>query len=203
MSVSETMTASGSVGAALAAAVVCFGTVAAGAEPAIPRASAVAKYRFLQDSKWYVPTATLPAIEFKLRNGVARSLIDQTVWDITSYRYGYFWGRSVAVFTRPGSGEPIAAPSCTRMVGSVTPSGRVHITFIGEDQNTVMGAVRGIGTLSGDDQQGWIFEMQMSTGSTSLIAHWSYMEQCKPGQQCEAQLPGSDLSLSDFLAQCD
>jgi len=40
--------------------------------------------------------------------------------------------------------------------------------------------------------------MQMSTGTTSLIARRSYMEKCKPGQPCEAQLPGSDLSLSDF-----
>jgi len=43
----------------------------------------------------------------------------------------------------------------------------------------------------------------MSTGFNSVLAHWSYMDQCKPGQPCEAQLPGSDLSLEQFLAQCN
>ena len=43
----------------------------------------------------------------------------------------------------------------------------------------------------------------MATGTTTLVAHRSYMAQCKKGEACEAKLPGSDLSLTQFLAQCD
>jgi hypothetical protein len=166
-------------------------------------AEGTAKYRFLRDSKWYVPAETLPAVEMQLRNGRVRAVVDQTVWEITDYRYGYFWGRTVASFKYASTGQPVAAPACSRMIGSVTPSGRVHITFVGDGQTTALTAVRGTGTLSGNSQEGWRFEMQMSTGSTSVIAHWSYMDQCKPGDACESKLPGTELSLSQFLAQCD
>jgi hypothetical protein len=163
----------------------------------------VKQFNFLRGSKWYVPPETLPAVEVKLKTGRVRAVIDQTVWDIPNYRDGYFSGRSVAVLKYAATGQPIGPVACSRLIGSVTPSGHVYITFVDADQATAFGAVRGIGTLSGNDQDGWRFEMQMSTGATSVVAHWSYMDQCKPGQACEAQLPGSDLSLADFLAQCD
>jgi hypothetical protein len=190
------MTAPRLIAAALTAAIAGLGCFAASAEQ-------VKQFKFLDDSKWYVPPATLPAMELKLRNGIARALIDQTVWDITKYRYGYFWGRSVAVFTYAGTGQPLGPPACARMVGSVTPSGRVHITFIPVGDRTTGNATVGTGTLTGNNQEGWTFEMQMSTGFNSVVAHWSYMEQCKSGQPCESQLPGSNLSLAEFLAQCD
>ena len=160
------------------------------------------QYSFLRGSKWYVPPSTLPAIEMRLKTGRVRALVDQTVWDITHYRYGYFWGRTVAVFKYVNTGQPIGDPGCSRMVGSVTPSGRVHITFIPDGPPVTSLATTGLGTLSGNKTDGWTFEMQMSTGVTKLLAHWSYMVQCKSGQACEAKLPGSDLSLADFLAQC-
>ena len=186
----------------LPAVIACVASVTASAQP-VQRDLSVATFQFLRGSKWYVPAATLPALELKLRNGAARALIDQTVWDITQYRYGYFWGRTVAVFRYAVNGQPLGAPACSRMVGSVTPSGRVHITFVPAGDKTMSNATVGTGTLTGSNQQGWRFEMQMSTGLNSVVAHWSYMDQCKPGQQCETRLPGSNLSLADFLAQCD
>jgi hypothetical protein len=197
------MLRAGILAAACAAAITCLGGVAASAEQPIATANGVAQFRFLRGSKWYVPPETLPAMEFKLSNGRARALIDQTVWDITDYRYGYFRGRTVAVFKYAATGEPLGEPACSRMVGSVTPTGRVHITFIPNGDRTMSNATVGTGTLTGSDQEGWVFEMQMSTGFNSVVAHWSYMEQCKPGQPCETQLPGSTLSLEEFLAQCD
>jgi hypothetical protein len=189
--------------AACAAAIACFGVAAAQAQSSGQAGAAAGQFRFLKNSKWYVPTETLPAAELKLTTGRVRALIDQTVWDIDHYRDGYFSGRSVAAFKYAATGEPFGAPACSRLIGSVTPSGHVYIIFVDDGQNTAFGAVRGIGTLTGSDQAGWRFEMQMSTGATSVVAHWSYMDQCKPGEACEAQLPGSDLSLADFLAQCD
>jgi hypothetical protein len=192
----------------IATLITCVGGFAAAADPLdanpfAPAATGIQKYRFLKASKWFVPTETLPAAALNLKNGRVVPLIDQTVWDITKFRDGYFWGRTVAVFKNPTTGQPTGAPACSRMLGSVTPDGLVHITFIGDDQTTADTAVRGIGTLTGSNRRGWRFQMQMSTGSTTVVAHWSYMDQCKSGDACETQLPGSDLSLADFLAQCD
>lgn len=189
--------------AGCAFALACFGGATAWAEaPVAPNAADLAEYSFLGGSTWYVPTQTLPAIEMNLANGNISAVADQTVWAITGYRYGYFWGRTAAVFTRQIAGASRSALSCASMLGSVTPDGRVHITFVPKGQKTTLGAVRGIGALSRASHE-WLFEMQMSTGATSVVAHWSYMAQCRPGQACEAKLPGSALSLKQFLAQCD
>jgi hypothetical protein len=161
-----------------------------------------AQYGFLRGSKWYVPTETLPAVNMPLNSNVVQPLSDQTVWEITGYSKGYFWGRSVAVFKRP-SGAQLGPVACSRMLGSVTPSGRVHITFVPQRDVTTRSAVTGIGTLAREAPQGWTFEMQMATGTASVVAHWSYMYQCKSGDACETTLPGTSQSLDEFLAQCD
>ncbi|HVZ53887.1 MAG TPA: hypothetical protein VG986_18105 [Pseudolabrys sp.] len=188
------------VSCAFAAA--CLLSVAAGAEPVVPNAPDMVKYSFLGHSQWYVPAETLPAVEMNLATGKVFGVVDQTVWDITGYRYGYFWGRTAAVFTRQVGGKPQASLSCATMLGSVTSDGQVYITFVPKGQKTALAAVRGIGSLK-PTAHDWRFQMQMSTGTTTLIAHGSYMAQCRAGQACETKLPGSDLSLKQFLAQCD
>jgi hypothetical protein len=195
------MVGTNSIAAGCAFTLACLGGFAAWAEaPITPNAAD--KYSFLAGSSWYVPTQTLPAIEMNLANGKISLVADQTVWSITGYRYGYFWGRTVAVFTRRVAGALKTSLSCASMLGSVTPDGRVQITFVPKGQKTALTAVRGTGALS-QTPNDWLFEMQMSTGTTSVVAHWSYMAQCKPGQACEAELPGSSLSLQQFLAQCE
>ncbi|HVV63812.1 MAG TPA: hypothetical protein VHD14_18855 [Pseudolabrys sp.] len=187
--------------AACCALAACFLTGPASAQVPTSRA-APTDYSFLRGSQWYVPSATLPAANLILKNDAVRPVLDQTVWDIIGYQKGYFWGRSVASFTQPVSGKPVTGVSCSRFLGSVTPSGRVYITFVPDGDTTTSSAVTGIGTLSSSVTQGWTFEMQMATGSAFVLAHWSYMYQCKAGQACEARLPGTRLSLQDFLAQC-
>lgn len=176
---------------------------AAPAEPAAETAaSGATTYDFLTGTQWYVPPATLPAVQMNLQNGTIVPLVDQTVWDITNSDHGYFWGRVVTVIRPWGSPPSSGIPSCARMLGSVTPDGHAYITFVDSDQKTTVGAVRGIGTLTRPGSGAWRFQMQMSTGTTGVVAHWSYMDQCKRGQACQTKLPGSNLSLSQFLAQC-
>jgi hypothetical protein len=191
-----------SIAALCGVALACFAISAAGAEPVVPNAPDTIKYSFLNHSQWYVPTATLPAVEMNLANGQVSGVVDQTVWDITGYRYSYFWGRTAAVFTRQVGGKPQMSLSCATMLGSVTPDGQVYITFVPKGQKTALAAVRGIGTLK-PTAHDWLFQMQMATGTTTLVAHRSYMAQCKKGEPCQSKLPGSDLSLTQFLAQCD
>jgi hypothetical protein len=47
-------------------------------------------------------------------------------------------------------------------------------------------------------------ENQMSTVAVQnvLLTHWAYMYQCKPAEPCFAELPGSGLSIAEFLAPC-
>ena len=159
-----------------------------------------APFRFLDGSIWYVPVETLPAAAMDLTNGKVLPLVDQTVWEIAGYRDGYFWGRSIASFTIPGIATPQV--ECSRMLGSVTPDGRVLISFVADNQQNASGAVSGIGTLFRHSPRGWRFQMQMATGATSITAHWSFMDQCRKNEPCASKLPGSKLSLRQFLAQC-
>ena len=189
-----------SVGSAIC--VVAFAALG-GIAALIPATASADTYSFLRNSKWYVPPATLPAALMTLSDGKVRPVLDQTVWDITGYRDGYFWGRSIAQFMRPDTGAPIGSASCSRMMGSVTPSGRISITFVNEDDKTTLRSVQGTGTLTVKSRGQSSFEMQMETGATFVVAHWSYMYQCIPGQPCNTKLPGTNLSLAKFIAQCD
>jgi hypothetical protein len=168
-----------------------------------PHAAFADNYSFLRGSKWFVPPSTLPAAVMTLKDGKVQPVLDQTVWDITGYKDGYFWGRSIVQFMRPDTGAPVGSASCTRMMGSVAQSGKVLITFINDADKTTLQAVQGVGTLSRAAHNVPVFEMQMATGSTFVLAHWSYMFQCIPGQPCNARLPGTKLSLAKFIAQCD
>jgi hypothetical protein len=161
-------------------------------------------YRFLNNSYWYVPTETLPAIQVDPSTGAVTRLVDQTLWTITSYTAGYFLGTSTAVLKNADTGAPIGPPSCTRIVGSVTPKGDVYIAFLDpSDPNAAADAIVGLGHLEQQAGTTWRFTMQMSTGNSSAIAHWSYMNQCKAGAPCNTRLPGTTLSLQQFAALCN
>jgi hypothetical protein len=85
-------------------------------------AATVNRWSWLADTYWYVPTSNLAALLFDSTAGTLRPVSDQTVFQITGYRDGYFWGNAV---TQLGS----SSPSGSSMVGSVTPQGRVLLTF--------------------------------------------------------------------------
>src|SRR5262249_57028042 len=122
---------------------------------------------------------------------------DQTVWHIERFENGYFFGPVVVKF----AGYPRL---CQYMIGSVTPAGRVYISF-----NSVQAIPIGnpsITTGSGEmvKQRGaWTFNMQMASGSSSSqIAHWAFMQQCTSVQRCWSELPGVEQSIPELLAQC-
>ena len=49
------------------------------------------RWRWLEDTYWYVPTSGLPAYVFSAGNSEPRRTLDQTVYHIADYRNGYFW----------------------------------------------------------------------------------------------------------------
>jgi hypothetical protein len=148
---------------------------------------------------WYVPPENLQAIQWDTEAPSAyASVDDQTVWHIERFDNGYFFGPVVVQF----AGYPRL---CQYMIGSITPGGRVYISF-----NAVQALPLGspsITTGTGEmvRQSGaWTFNMQMASGSSSTqVAHWAFMRQCTPDQPCWNDLPGTEGSIPELLAQCD
>ncbi|MFM1801245.1 MAG: hypothetical protein RJA81_597 [Planctomycetota bacterium] len=146
------------------------------------------RWRWLTNTYWYVPQYGLKAIEYNSSTGSLSSLQDQTVYHITGYRDGYFWGETVA---RYGNGSPSSAS----VVGSVTPQGRVLLTFNNGDEITT-----GYGVMIRQNGR-WAMENQMFTGSSKVqIGHWAYMVQTRPGTRSWRSLPFVNQSVPEFLS---
>jgi hypothetical protein len=155
--------------------------------PAMPPAS---PWEFLKDSYWTVPADNLRAY---VTTGSLPTPIpseDQTVYHITEYRDGYFWGSNATSINHN--------VTCAALMGSVTPEGRVLLSFVTTASD---------GTTS---QQVGYGQMTLKNGAWTMLnqtaapnfAHWAYMVQSKPGDASWKRLPGVGQSVGDFLGQC-
>ena len=149
-------------------------------------------WNWLQDTYWYVLPANIPALQYDPDSNALNWVNDQTVWHLTGYRLGYFWGISSTVIQKRG-GEPVG-PVFYTMLGSITPEGRVHITFIPRQGDPVIG----IGCVI-EHQNQRSFEMQMSSGRNVRTAHWAYMMRIEPGDRAWESLPGTHTSVPAML----
>jgi|SRR6185436_372177 len=157
-------------------------------------------WSWLEDTYWCVPPASLPALRFDQDGNALTWVVDQTVWHITGYRDGYFWGVCAALLRDAGEPVPERGPGSQprgfTMLGSVTPEGRVHLTFIPDSQGS---ATIGIGRAV-RHQAEWSLEMQMSSGAGSqTTAHWAYMMRVRPDDPSWSSLPGVGLSVPEML----
>jgi hypothetical protein len=73
--------------------------------PAVPPTAN--RWSWLADTYWFVPTSNLAAVLFDSSSGTLVSIGDQTVFQITGYRDGYFCGKTV---TQLGSSSPTGSP---------------------------------------------------------------------------------------------
>ena len=152
------------------------------------------RWSWLANSYWYVPTANLSATLFNSSTETIAPVLDQTVFQITDYANGYFWGKTV---TQLGS----SSPSGSSMIGSVTPEGKVLLTF-----TTVSGSspsiTEGYGTMVRKRGK-WTMENQMFTSpiQTLQIGHWAYMMQTHPGLASWNHLPSAGVSVPEFLGE--
>lgn len=154
---------------------------------------ATARWDFLANSYWYVPTPNTPAVLFQVSNQVLTPVPDQTVFHITGYRSGYFWGVSV---TQLGP----STPTSSSMIGSVTPEARVLLNFTPMNGDSDPTATEGIGQMVRKHGQ-WTMENQMFTpsGSPVQVGHWAYMIQTRPGRPGWNSLPVAGVSVPQFL----
>jgi hypothetical protein len=147
---------------------------------------------------WYVPQAGLPAYRWRTSDPASASQVsDQTVWHIERFENGYVFGPVVGQLDDQ-------APQCQYLIGSITPDGRVYLTFTSTGGSGSPSLTTGIGEVI-EDTDGPVFQMQMATGSSQLqVTHWARMTQCREGQSCWNALPGlDDTSINEFLANCD
>jgi len=144
-------------------------------------------------STWVVPPQTLLA--YLYANGSSTPSSDQTVWVTSAYNQGYFYGQSYTAIDN-------SILSQKYLIGSVTSEGKVYITFY-SGTSTSTDLVTGVGVLNVNSSGQCSFTMQMNSGTNGVngLIHWSYMVPVKPGDPYYNNLPGTNMSVPQFLAQ--
>lgn len=155
---------------------------------------------FLANSYWYVTPPDLPALQFSPDDNVLSWQGDQTVWHITGYKNGYFWGVTSAVVFDEGQANSKRAgpPRQLALVGTVTANGQVQITFVraGRLNDSI---ITGFGQMTQVNGI-WAFQMQMVTNSGSdQLLHWANMMPTKEGEASWDKLPGVNYSVPQML----
>lgn len=169
--------------------------LAAAATIAPADAATVRNWNWLDGTTWIVPPTGLPAYVYSPAQNQLVPVQDQTVYTITGYRNGYFWGRTA---TKLGDG----AVTCKALVGSVTPDGKIYLTFTDYPYTQGSGTTIGVGTMVRKGYQ-WTMANQMSTGSSAAqVGHWAYMIQSQPGSASWYSLPGVNMSVPEFMQPC-
>ena len=84
----------------------------------------------------------------------------------------------------------------------MTSQGKVLITFY-SGSSTSTDLVSGMGDLNIKSSGQCSFIMQMNSGQNGVngLTHWSYMIPVNPGDFFYSHLPGTGMSVPEFLAQ--
>lgn len=155
-----------------------------------------ARWAWLADTTWIVPTPDLPALLYRPRGQALRWMVDQTVWHVQGFKNGYIWGVCAVMLTEDGGRPSRHGPAQLSLLGTVTPSGDVLLTFVPTRAGypTV-----GQGRLLERAGQ-WVFEMQMSTDRLNeRVLHWANMVRIQEGDPRWGALPGVGLSVPEML----
>lgn len=161
-----------------------------------------AQWRWLAGTYWYVLPIDLPALNFDPDDAKLTWLIDQTVWHISDYANGYFWGVAAVMMYDAGERMPQRGPASRiahlSLLGTVLPDGKVQITFIPRLRGT-SGATTGFGQIV-EIGGAWVVEMQMSTDRLGArVLHWANMVQTREGDPSWERLPGLTHSVPEML----
>jgi hypothetical protein len=159
-----------------------------------PTADKRSDWKWLEGTYWYCAADSMPALQGKGTTSFGW-VIDQTVWSITGYRDGYFWGVASALLTKAGETPDPADKSDMTFLASITPEGLVYIAFIRSAVSTTIGTGRVTVHMEKPS-----FEMQMSSGPGAVLTvHWAYMMQVRPGDPEWTCLPGAGVSVESMV----
>lgn len=182
------------------AAVMLMLAAATGGAVAQEVAASPKRWSWIENTIWYVPPKSLPAIMTSAASPAVGQLVDQTVYSIDGYSNGYFWGvvrAQLMPSDTPLPAAPDDPPTCMRLAGSVTPQGTLNLSFA--PMSDTGDRTTGVGFMqrhAGD----WTMELQMTTGDTVQVTHWAYMKYCEKGQRCP--LPAISATAQSFLKPC-
>lgn len=177
----------------------CGGAASAG-DGAMETEASPRRWSWIEDTIWYVPQESLPAITTSATSRKVSRMIDQTVYSIDGYSDGFFWGvvrGQIMPANTKLPAEPDDPPTCMRLAGSVTPQGTLNLSFTpigGTGDRTT-----GVGFMHRYDGV-WTMELQMTTGETQQLTHWAYMKPCAKNERCP--LPAIKSSAQAFLKPC-
>ncbi len=169
------------------------------AGPSAAPPSSPNQWNWLEGTYWIVRPQGLPNVLYDPIADDTQTSIGQTVYHIDRCRYGYFHGcATIEVF---GADQV----QCRRLIGTITPEGKVLLTFIAVEGDQVQLAINAIGTMRREQGQ-WVMENQMASAApgdpNSYVMHWAYMFQCEEGDFFWDSLPFVHESVPDFLSQC-
>jgi hypothetical protein len=150
-------------------------------------------WSWLLNTYWYVPEENLLA--YVVADGAVTQVQDQTVFRITDYDSGYFWGKTVVQI---GEGSR----TCYSLFGSVTPSGMVLLNFTSDPVTSDSTVTHGSGSMCMKAGEYTMLNQMASGTATMQVNHWAYMVQTRPGDPSWESLPGVGVSVPDFLSGC-
>ncbi|MGA0838648.1 MAG: hypothetical protein ACO3P1_01990 [Pseudomonadales bacterium] len=157
-------------------------------------AEAYKRWDWFKDTYWIVPEAGIYSIAHSADDNSFKVVRGQTVFHITDTFNGYFTGSVVVKLTS------LQFPTCTFVLGQVTPSGSVHMTMY----DTETGEVRNYPIGQMEKRRGeWTMVNQMTSPTIGgTLSHWAYMIQSKPGMATYNSLPFARESIPDFMSAC-
>ena len=160
-------------------------------------------WKWLKGTFWVVPPGGVTAFQL-LGAGPPTSdippttpptlvkLQDQTVYEITGYSRGYFWGRIVVALGAPGVATTY---NCGTVLSPITPEGSLILSSTLNQAPVVQ--QWGSGAMVKKGKQ-WTMQNWKAGG----YAHWAYMVQAKPNSTIYNKLPFVGISVPDMLAMC-
>ena len=158
--------------------------------------------QWLVDTYWYCPTECLPALNLNASNTLSW-LLEQAVWHITGAQDGYFWGVAAVLLTPPDEDADLEDRQKTTMIGSVTPTGEVLLTFSIQKEGRILGSFSAPGRLRELEGQ-MVFEMQVGAGITpSMTFHWANMLAITPDDPEWQALPGTEYGDGQYYSVTD
>jgi hypothetical protein len=143
-------------------------------------ASASTRWDWLADTDWYVPVDNLLAYTCDPDLSDPTPVGDQTLWHIEQSTNGQIAGDAAVKLTT------VPIPIQLTFTGVVTKGGQIRIEF--SSGTTGIGQMRFVNGA-------WTMQMQMVTGTSSILTHWAFMTQGDPDTAPE---PG-DPSIDDEL----
>lgn len=157
------------------------------------------QFDWIEGTTWYVRPAGLPIMVYDASNELALPSVTQTVYTIDHCNYGYFRGHCTVM----QGGMDI--PNCYQLIGSVTPAGDVQLNFVRPDGEGGWSRTTATGRMTRMSGS-WVMVNQVcgeATAGGQYSLHWAPMWQVEPGDIAWDRLPWIDMSVPDFMAQCE